>query len=413
MKCRSWLPSRSTRRRLLQIFACRFGWTRREGEKTVKASSAEMCPTTKKPADTAGQRGGEPPPPEPARAAEDPCYDWRQEAIEGGSLRHVDLDTGTNGWASPPGDLFHLRGLNYFARRQKCPSGEWLLKPAGVDWLRSASRLDDVLGRPDNRVATALRRAQALGGARKAFLFAVNLQVPGRECHSAVFYFAAEEPIPPGSLFYRFVHGDDAFRNSRFKIVNRIVKGPWIVRAAVGNHAACLLGKALTCNYHRGENYLEIDVDIGSSAIANAILHLALGYVTAVTIDMGFLVEAQAEEELPERLLGAVRVAQMEMSSATYVETKPKATEAGKTGFWGPAKVNHHHQHHPDRCSGAKPSRSGVGKDGDDEGRTTTWSFLWSMLLHLLSAGFGCHFVPNLIQEYHSLLKSALLNVLA
>ncbi|RWW18235.1 hypothetical protein GW17_00017797 [Ensete ventricosum] len=83
---------------------------------------------------------------------------------------------------------------------------------------------------------------------------------------------------------------------------------------------------------------------------------------------MGFLVEAQAEEELPERLLGAVRVAQMEMSSATYVETKPKVTEAGKTGFWGPAKVNHHHQHHPDRCSGAKPSKSGMGKDGDDEG---------------------------------------------
>ncbi|URE00270.1 hypothetical protein MUK42_19436 [Musa troglodytarum] len=296
-----------------------------------------MLPTTKKPADTAGQREGEPPPPEPARTAEDPCYDWRREAIEGGSLRHVDLYTGTNGWASPPGDLFHLRGLNYFARRQKCPSGEWLLKPAGVDWLRSASRLDDVLGHPDNRVAAALRGAQALGGARKAFLFAVNLQVPGRECHSAVFYFAAEEPIPPGSLFYRFVHGDDAFRNSRFKIVNRI-------------------------------NYLEIDVDIGSSTIANAILHLALGYVTAVTIDMGFLVEAQAEEELPERLLGAVRVAQMEMSSATYVETKPKTTEAGKTGFWGPAKVNHHHQHHRDRCSGAKPSRSGVGKNGDDEG---------------------------------------------
>ncbi|KAF4352199.1 hypothetical protein G4B88_017231 [Cannabis sativa] len=34
---------------------------------------------------------------------------------------------------------------------------------------------------------------------------------------------------------------------------------------------------ALNCNYHRGTNYLEIDVDIGSSAIASAILHLVLG----------------------------------------------------------------------------------------------------------------------------------------
>ncbi|KAK1276595.1 hypothetical protein QJS04_geneDACA004066 [Acorus gramineus] len=280
--------------------------------------------------------------------------DWIHEVITGGSLKHVDLNDGVNGWASPPGDLFSLRGLNYFTRRQKSPSGDWLLNPAGVDWLRSPSKLDDVLGRPDNRIMSALKRSQSLGRSMKSFLFAVNLQIPGREFHSAVFYFAAEDPIPPGSLFYRFVHGDDAFRNERFKIVNRIVKGPWIVKAAVGNYAACLLGKALTCHYHRGENYLEIDVDIGSSAIANAILHLALGCVTAVTIDMGFLVEAQAEEELPERLLGAVRVAQMEMSSATFVDVKTEADGAAVAGGVGGAKggklgrrrVNHHHGRH-------------------------------------------------------------------
>ncbi|KAK7842105.1 protein enhanced disease resistance 2 [Quercus suber] len=121
-----------------------------------------------------------------------------------------------------------------------------------------------------------------------------TLHSDGKDHHNAVFYFATEEPIPFGSLLHRFVHGDDAFRNQRFKIVNRIVKGPWIVKKTVGNYSACLLGKALTCNYHRGANYLEIDVDIGSSAIANAILHLALGYVTSVTIDMGFVVEGQA-----------------------------------------------------------------------------------------------------------------------
>ncbi|KAI3701762.1 hypothetical protein L6452_27091 [Arctium lappa] len=48
--------------------------------------------------------------------------------------------------------------------------------------------------------------------------------------------------------------------------------------------------------------------------------HLALGYVTTVTIDIGFLVEAQSEEDLPERLFGAVRICQMEMSSATFVD---------------------------------------------------------------------------------------------
>ncbi|GMI84403.1 hypothetical protein like AT5G10750 [Hibiscus trionum] len=271
--------------------------------------------------------------------------DWITDSINGGSLRHVDLDTGTNGWASPPGDLFSLRSVNYLTKRQKSPAGDYLLAPLGMDWLKSTSKLDNVLARPDNRVSHALRKAQSLGKSMKSFVFAVNLQVPGKDHYSAVFYFATEYPIPPDSLLYRFINGDDAFRNQRFKIVNRIVKGPWIVKKAVGNYAACLLGKALTCNYHRGPDYLEIDVDIASSAIANAILHLALGYVTTVTIDMGFLVEAQTENELPEKLIGAVRVCQMEMSSATVVDAltpTPIQTAAVSTRGMGCWKVNHH-----------------------------------------------------------------------
>ncbi|XVF48233.1 hypothetical protein PTKIN_Ptkin03bG0173400 [Pterospermum kingtungense] len=268
--------------------------------------------------------------------------DWVAESVNGGSLRRVDLDSGSNGWASPPGDLFSLRSKNYLTRRQKSPAGEYLLSPLGMDWLKSTSKLDNVLARPDNRVAHALRKAQSLGKSMKSFVFAVNLQVPGKDHYSAVFYFATEDRIPPGSLLHRFINGDDAFRNQRFKIVNRIVKGPWIVRKTVGNYAACLLGKALTCNYHRGANYLEIDVDIASSAIANAILHLALGYVTSVTIDMGFVVEAQTEDELPERLIGAVRVCQMEMSSAAVIEALTPPIQTAAARGMGCSKVNHH-----------------------------------------------------------------------
>ncbi|CAM8879179.1 unnamed protein product [Rhodiola kirilowii] len=264
---------------------------------------------------------------------------WIHECIAGGSLKQVDLITGSDGWASPPGDLFNLRSKSYFTKKKKTPAGEYLLAPAGVDWLKSTAKLENVLARPDNRVMSALRREQeATGKSRKSFVFAVNLQIPGRDHHSAVFYFAAVEPIEKESLLYRFINGDNAFRNARFKIVNRIAKGPWIVKTAVGNYSACLLGKALRIDYHRGENYLELDVDIGSSAIANAILHLALGYVTSVVIDMGFVVEAQAEEELPERLIGAVRISQMEMSSATVVEAASVVKRVG-LGF---AKVENH-----------------------------------------------------------------------
>ncbi|KAL4022163.1 hypothetical protein IC575_015888 [Cucumis melo] len=260
--------------------------------------------------------------------------DWISESINGGSLRHVDLQTGTNGWASPPGDLFSIRSTNYFTKRQKSPAGDYLLFPAGMDWLKSISKLENVMAREDNRVSSSLRRAQSEGKSSKSFIFAVNLQIPNKDQYSAVIYFAAEDPIPTGSLLHRFIHGDDSFRNQRFKIVNRIEKGPWVVKKTVGNYSACLLGKSLTCSYHKGSNYFEIDVDIGSSSLASAILRLTLHYVDSVTIDMGFVLEAVTEDELPERLIGAVRVSQIQMAAATEVESNagtPRRLENGKT----------------------------------------------------------------------------------
>lgn len=246
--------------------------------------------------------------------------DWKEVVKEGGSLRNVDLEEGTHGWASPSPPSFLVRGPNYFQKKVKtAAAAEALLQPLGVDWLKSNGKLDHVLAHPGNRVMQALGEA-SVEEQKSAFVLAINLQVPGKEHHSAVFYFVTDDPIVEGSLLYRFIHEDDAFRNSRFKLINRIVRGPWIVRATVGNHAACLLGKALTCRYLIGRNYLEIDVDIGSSAVAHAILHLALGYVTSVSVDMAFLIECQSEEELPEKLLGAVRIAQIEMEAASFLD---------------------------------------------------------------------------------------------
>jgi hypothetical protein len=257
--------------------------------------------------------------------------DWVAEVREGGSLQNVELESEevVHGWATPGAGSFMARGPGYFQRKVKTPCEGTLFRPLGVDWVRSNGRLDHILAHPENRVMQAFEE-KASGEARKgSFILAINLQVPGKEHHSAVFYFVTDEHIAPGSLLYRFIHEDDAFRNSRFKLINRIVKGPWIVKAAAGNHAACLLGKALTCRYIKGGNYLEIDVDIGSSTVANAILHLALGYVTTVSVDMAFLIESQTDDELPEKLLGAVRIAQIEMEAASYLEALPESGPAG------------------------------------------------------------------------------------
>jgi hypothetical protein len=67
-----------------------------------------------------------------------------------------------------------------------------------------------------------------------------------------------DTPLEKVPLLERFVNGDDAFRNSRFKLIPYISKGSWIVKQSVGKKA-CLVGQALEINYFRGSNYLEVN----------------------------------------------------------------------------------------------------------------------------------------------------------
>ncbi|WZY79415.1 hypothetical protein YC2023_025799 [Brassica napus] len=246
--------------------------------------------------------------------------EWTTETINGGSFRQVDLHTGTNGWASPPGNVFSLRSTNYFTKKQKSPGGDYLLSPAGVDWLKSTIKLDNIMSRPANRVAHALRKAQSRGESQNSFIFAVNCELSGKEHYHLVLYFATEEPLPSDSPLQRFIDGDDTYRNQRFKIVSQVVKGPWVVKAAAGQFGAFLVGKTVKCNYYKGSNYFEIDVDTGSSAIMSAVVRLLLGYTKNFMADIGFVIEAKGEDELPERLIG---VCHMDTSSAFVVGEKP------------------------------------------------------------------------------------------
>lgn len=89
------------------------------------------------------------------------------------------------------------------------------------------------------------------------------------------------------------------------------------------------------CRYVQGANFIEVDVDIGSSIIANAIVHLAIGYLTTLTVDLAFLLESQTESELPEQILGTVRLKKMDLAAAVPVEllAKDAAASSEETSF--------------------------------------------------------------------------------
>ncbi|XP_065024569.1 protein ENHANCED DISEASE RESISTANCE 2-like isoform X3 [Musa acuminata AAA Group] len=225
-----------------------------------------------------------------------------------GSMRQGKGETDTNCWSSPSGQGFMIRGKNYLKDYSKIVGGDPLLKLIGVDWFRADNSIDKVALHPKSFI-------QSEAGKRLPFILIINLEIPSKPNYSLVLYYAAEKPINKESLLGRFLDGTNMFRDSRFKLIPRIVEGYWMVKRAVGSKA-CLLGKAVTCKYLRQDNFLEIDVDIGSSSVARSIISLVLGYITSIVVDLAILIEAKEEEELPEYILGTVRLNRVRVESA-------------------------------------------------------------------------------------------------
>ncbi|GAY66522.1 hypothetical protein CUMW_249370 [Citrus unshiu] len=231
-----------------------------------------------------------------------------------GNLRHDDHDNARDCWKLSDGNNFRVQSNHFCYDKTKIPAGKHLMDLVAVDWFQDTKRMDHV----------ARRQGCAAQVASEKGLFSLifNLQVPGSTHYSMVFYFVTRQLVM-GSLLQRFVDGDDEFRNSRLKLIQSVPKGSWIVRQSVGS-TPCLLGKAVDCNYIRGPKYLEIDVDIGSSTVANGVLGLVIGVITTLVVDMAFLVQANTTDELPERLIGAVRVSHIELKSAVVPKLEPE-----------------------------------------------------------------------------------------
>ncbi|KAL5832882.1 hypothetical protein ACOSQ3_016556 [Xanthoceras sorbifolium] len=215
-------------------------------------------------------------------------------------------------WMSADPSTFLIRGKTYLQDSQKVKAKGTLMQMVAADWLKSDKREDDIGGRPGGIV----QKYAEQGGPE--FFFIINMQVPGSTTYSLALYYMMTIPVKD-SLLESFIKGDDAYRNSRFKLIPYISKGSWIVKQSVGKKA-CLLGQALETNYFQGKNYLELGVDIGSSTVARGVVNLVLGYLNNLVIEMAFLVQANTEEELPEFLLGTCRLNHLDAAKAVLVK---------------------------------------------------------------------------------------------
>nr|CCA18302.1 conserved hypothetical protein [Albugo laibachii Nc14]CCA18425.1 conserved hypothetical protein [Albugo laibachii Nc14] len=228
-------------------------------------------------------------------------------------------------WAEPDASMFMVRGRNYLNDKKKVASAPAKFHLVGVDLLsfekpidryNVASKQTDVLKTDptsSNITSSASSTPPPRPTATGKFTFVINMIVPGSDNLCMVFYFhpAKDNVFNDESAFSEllndFIEGDDLFRNSRFKLLPTVVEGSFIIRQSVGSKPT-LLGNKLKCQYHKADNYFEVDVDISSNSVANSVVGMVQGVTKSLVVDMAFLLEAQTEEELPEVLLGAVRL---------------------------------------------------------------------------------------------------------
>lgn len=218
-------------------------------------------------------------------------------------------------WGPIDPTTFRIRSKTYNADKVKEPSAPSVFKLICIDLFETAEPIRNIAADPKNRVYLAHQRGE------NTWVFVVSFMVPGPPHYNFVVYMegdreAMEADTPFGRIARPFFFGnDDEFRNNRFKLVPKIVEGNMVVKMAVKD-TPTLLGNKLKQYYYKGDNYFELDIDVASSSVARNVTGMAIGYSKALIVDMGFCLQGNDENELPEVMMGGVSVKHIDMSTA-------------------------------------------------------------------------------------------------
>jgi len=217
-------------------------------------------------------------------------------------------------WMPLPASTFSVRGAGYLKDGKKAPSSS-ASELLAVELFRRDEPLYAVASRPDSPAATLSSRSAA----QLRSIFVVNLIIPSQTgVYQVVFYFGlhhSDTAAPADALLDRFVSGTDAFRNARFKLIPSVHEGGFIVKKAIGSRPA-ILGRTLKQRFSASGNVFEVAVDCNSSPTAGRVVSLVKSYAKSLVVDLAFVIEAQAADELPERLLGCCRLSHIELEAA-------------------------------------------------------------------------------------------------
>jgi len=234
-----------------------------------------------------------------------------------------------NCWSETPSKIFSVRGESYLKTKKKVTTNEYLLRARGCDLFLSEkpnaiemSRLHGAMGGNLRQVPSLLIRLTFPWGMLIQYyeVSAKLLPFMRGETSSPMDHLTKEE-----RTLARWLLGDDKYKTDRLKLIPHVVEGPWIVRNLVAG-TPTIIGKKLPINYQyvpkegSRQDFFECNLDVGNSTkAARKIVSVCRRYMTSLTVDVGFVIEGTTPDELPERMMGAVRIHKIDSEKAPTV----------------------------------------------------------------------------------------------
>jgi len=240
-------------------------------------------------------------------------------------------------WSQPDASCFKVRSKNYLKDGIKHTSDPYLLQARGAELFLT----EDC---PKN-VAQKYSKVLLNGELREKPTFIVNYRFPWGVL---LLYFEIPQRYVEYMIGTKTVENDgvkdklrpseqcicsflssassvfttsSARRNSVFKFIPVVAEGPWVVRSMVTGKPV-LIGQKLPLQYfsqltnvEKGQDnnglapYLEADLDVGNSSTrARNITSMCKKFMKSLTLDFGFVIQGNSFDELPEQMLGCVRL---------------------------------------------------------------------------------------------------------
>lgn len=239
-------------------------------------------------------------------------------------------------WSEPDASAVQVRGPHYTTDGVKVPSGAALGSLLHVDVWDIGTGADAADKRLHVARVEEQRADSVLQHCRREFpdalVFILNIALPTATNTCIVSYWLvpklrdaeADAARDPAHNFHRLLWAfcnaeDDDFRTRRFKLIPDFENAPWVFQQLVPSRPA-ITGTKLTQHYFRRDNYFELDLDVASSTIASSIGSLCCSWATYLDVRVFITIQGEAEDELPERVIGGVSFKYLDLSAATRVE---------------------------------------------------------------------------------------------